>query len=595
MYWPTARLIFNISGSNGLGGRLPIPFDKDELTNVHLRRPDGTDFFGELQAVDTTWAAKPAYLITIRDMTVRKKAQKALQNRNARLRSIFRTSPVGIGMLRVEQKDNEIENRRIYEANDRLCEMLGYHRDEIEGAEVEKFYFTKAEYERVGRELYAQIARSGIGRIETRWRCKDGTPIELLLNAAPVNAHKWAEGISFTILDITQHKKTEAERQKLESQLRHAQKMEAVGQLAGGVAHDFNNLLQIINGYADLLQQDMADASPERQNLQQIIQAGEKAAGLVHQLLAFSRRQILQMQRLDLNALIDGISDQIRQTLGADILFRFIPDRQLAPIWADPGQIEEVLMHLCANARDAMPEGGDLRIETRNINIDAEKGDEELLPGRYARLTIVDTGCGMDAETAAQAFEPFFTTKAVDRGTGLGLATVYGIVKQHHGNIEVFSKPAAGTRFHIYLPIIEVQPTTAHESENIDGETGHETILVAEDDRMVRHLIERILQRAGFQVLSAGDGPQAIETYKAHAEMIDLALLDVVMPGCSGRIVHDAIKQINPAARVLFSSGYNREEIHTNFVLHEDAQLLQKPFASGELLEKVRKVLSDRV
>ncbi len=379
----------------------------------------------------------------------------------------------------------------------------------------------------------------------------------------------------------------------LEDQLRQAQKMEAVGQLAGGVAHDFNNLLQAILGFGDLALGDVDVDSPARKDIEEIMKAGHRAATLVRQLLAFSRRQVLDMKDVDLNDVIADLMKMLRRVIGEHITLGAIAGHDLGTVRADPGQIEQILMNLCVNARDAMPEGGTITIETENVRIDEEFRETHpwAEPGRYALLSVTDTGCGMDEETLGNVFEPFFTTKDVGEGTGLGLSTVYGLVKQHEGLVHVYSEVGKGTTFKIYLPLIE--RAAAAVGDKIEGPApgGTETILLAEDDETLLKLTKAILEHAGYTVLAAIDGEEAQRLFEDHADAIDLALLDVMMPKLGGKAVYERIREARPGVRVLFSSGYSMNAIHTNFVLDEGLALIQKPCQRDNLLRKVREAL----
>ncbi len=389
-----------------------------------------------------------------------------------------------------------------------------------------------------------------------------------------------------TVRDITHEA-------KLEEQLRQAQKMEAVGQLAGGVAHDFNNLLYVIQGYTEMAMKDLSADSPTHELLGEVMKASERAAMLVSQLLAFSRRQVLDMKNVDLNGLVADLMKMTRRVIGEHITLDVLAGHDLGIVSADPGQLQQILMNLCVNARDAMPTGGTITIETENVRIDEEYcvSHTWAKPGRYALLSVTDTGCGMDDETLGQIFEPFFTTKDVGEGTGLGLATVYGLVKQHKGMVHVYSEVGKGTTFKIYLPLVE--RSAAVVGDKIEGPLpgGTETILMAEDDEMVRKLTKAVLKDAGYTVLSAGDGEEALRVFDEHADKIALALLDVMMPKLGGRAVLERIRKVRPGFRVLFSSGYSMNAIHTSFVLDEGLALIQKPFQRGDLLRRVREVL----
>ena len=388
-------------------------------------------------------------------------------------------------------------------------------------------------------------------------------------------------------LDITEQK-------QLEAQLRQAQKMEAVGQLAGGVAHDFNNLLQVINGYAEMALEDLNEQHPARVCVEEIAGSGQRAALLVAQLLAFSRRQVIQPDNLDLNEIIAALLKMLTRMLGEHVQVEFLPGHQLGTVFADRAQIEQVLMNLCINARDAIREDtGRLTLETENVRFDQEYCENHswARPGRYVLLSVTDTGSGMAPEVLEHIWEPFFTTKEVGKGTGLGLSTVYGIVRQHEGMVNVYSEPGRGTTFKVYLPLVERPAASVGTKVEAPARGGHETILVAEDNPTVRALIRLLLEKAGYRVLLASDGNEALAMGEKHGENIDLALLDVVMPGLGGRAVYETLHQKFPQIRFLFASGYSMNGVHTNFVLDEGFDLLQKPFESRTLLSKVRNTL----
>jgi two-component system, cell cycle sensor histidine kinase and response regulator CckA len=428
-------------------------------------------------------------------------------------------------------------------------------------------------------------------------RRKDGSLLVGNLSTAPIrDASGEVVAIMGAMEDITERKKLAEEREELEAQLRQAQKMEAVGQLAGGVAHDFNNLLQVISGYGELARADAPAEGPLADNLREVSRAAERATVLVRQLLAFSRRQVLEMREIDLDEVIADVARMIRRVIGEHIDLTIMAGHDLGTVRADPGQIEQILMNLCINARDAMPDGGTITIETENVRIDEEycRTHAWAAPGRYALLSLTDTGCGMDAETMGRIFEPFFTTKPVGEGTGLGLATVYGLVKQHQGLVHVYSEVGRGTTFKIYLPLVERRAVAV--GDKIEGPPpgGTETVLVAEDESMVCELTRTILEGAGYRVLCAADGEEALRLFEGQADAIDLAILDVVMPGLGGRDVHQRMLAERPDIRVLFSSGYSMNAIHTNFVLDHGLALIQKPFSRETLLHKVRDVLDGR-
>jgi signal transduction histidine kinase/ActR/RegA family two-component response regulator len=389
-----------------------------------------------------------------------------------------------------------------------------------------------------------------------------------------------------------------AERAQLEEQLRQSQKMEAIGQLAGGVAHDFNNLLTVITGYTEMLLDNVASHEPERVPLEEIRKAGDRAASLTHQLLAFSRKQILEPKILDLNTTIADIEKMLRRVIGEHIDLVTVLKGDLRPVKADPGQIQQVILNLAVNARDAMPAGGKLTVETANVNLDHAYAEThvEVQPGPYVMLAVSDTGCGMAPEILARVFEPFFTTKEVAKGTGMGLATVYGIVKQSGGSICVYSEPGNGTVFKIYLP----SSTGDSAEENLSGPDaeiprGTETVLVVEDEEAVRGLTRQVLEVNGYTVLEARHGDEAITLCQQIAEPIDLLLTDVIMPQMNGPELAARVTELYPALKVLFVSGYADHAIVRHGTLDPDTSFLQKPFSPAELARKVREVLDEPV
>ena len=380
----------------------------------------------------------------------------------------------------------------------------------------------------------------------------------------------------------------------LEEQLRHSQKLEAVGQLAGGIAHDFNNLLTAINGYCDLILEDLPDQDPIHPDLMEIRRAGERAATLTRQLLAFSRKQVLEPRVINLNIIVQGMDNMLRRLLGEDIKLHMHFEPNLGLVRADPGQLEQVILNLTVNARDAMPKGGELTIETSNAVLDEDYASthESVVPGFYTLLAVSDTGCGMDSETQAHVFEPFFTTKNPGKGTGLGLSMVYGIVKQSGGSIWVYSEPNQGSTFKIYLPALqEAQAPDASEELPEERAKGSETVLVVEDENAVRSFTSMVLKRSGYQVIEASNGEEALSLSRGHDGEIQLLLTDMVMPGMGGRQVAEALETQRPAIRVLYVSGYTEHASAKRGSLGSDLPFLQKPFTIESLLRKVRQVL----
>ena len=388
---------------------------------------------------------------------------------------------------------------------------------------------------------------------------------------------------------------TEESLHQSEEQLRQSQKMEAIGQLAGGIAHDFNNLLTVIKGYSQLSLLDIKENVPLKENIEEIQKASERASNLTRQLLAFSRRQILDFKVVNLNSIIQDLNKMLHRILGEDIELAYGLAEEIGKVRIDPGQIEQVVMNLAVNARDAMPSGGKLIIETSDEELDEAYAHThaDVTPGNYIRLTVSDTGSGMSPEVRGRAFEPFFSTKEKGRGTGLGLSTVYGIVKQSGGHIWVYSELGKGTTFKIYLPRVDAPLEVWISEGNVQGiPRGTETILVVEDEEKVRELTLRILKKQGYRVLEARDGNEALSLFKEREESIDLVLTDVVMPGMSGRQLVDQLKIMNQELKVLYMSGYTENAIAHEGILEEGTIYIQKPFTLEKLARKVRQVLA---
>jgi PAS domain S-box-containing protein len=394
-------------------------------------------------------------------------------------------------------------------------------------------------------------------------------------------------GVIGVALDIT-------DRKHLADQLRQAQKMQAVGELAGGVAHDFNNLLMVVKGHAEMLLDRLPKSSPQRSNVEQIQTAAERAASLTAQLLAFSRKQVLQPRVLDLNEVVGGMIQMVSRVIGENIELAFMPGATLGNVKADPSQLEQVVLNLVVNARDAMPREGRLTIETASVELDKNYTVQHAVvePGPYVMLTVTDTGCGMDAKTQARIFEPFFTTKEQGKGTGLGLATVYGVIKQSGGYIWVYSEIGCGTTFKIYLPKITAKIEELAALKPIPAPaSGSETILFVEDEQSVRELVREYLSARGYSVLEASDGIQALDIASAHPGAIQLLITDVVMPRLSGRELASQVATARRNLKVLYISGYTDDSIFRHGVLEGGMEFLQKPFNLRTLAQKIREIL----
>jgi PAS domain S-box-containing protein len=396
-----------------------------------------------------------------------------------------------------------------------------------------------------------------------------------------------------TVQDITERKRAEEALRESEEQLRQAQKMEAVGRLAGGVAHDFNNLLTSLLGHADLAMAQLSPSSTLHEDLGEIKAAGLRAAALTQQLLAFSRKQVLEPKVIDLNTIVEGVGRMLSRLIGEDIELVTVLASDLGRTKADPGQMEQVVINLAVNARDAMAEGGRLTIETANVVFDPSTlgARTSQAVGSYVMLTMTDNGVGMDAETVARIFEPFFTTKEVGKGTGLGLATVYGIVKQSGGHIGVQSQPGQGTTFRVYLPRVQETPRAGEPRAVEGGRAGSETLLLVEDEAAVRALVLRILESRGYRVLVAEDAEKALEAAHAHEGSIHLLVTDIVMPRLSGRRLAEQLTAERPDMKVLYMSGYTDNALMQPEALENGRSFLQKPFTPDALTRRVREVL----
>jgi PAS domain S-box-containing protein len=452
--------------------------------------------------------------------------------------------------------------------------------------------------ERAAREA-AGFFTSGKGGIsQFRWIARDERVVWVEAHSTVICDDKGNPlGMRGVTIDITASKEAERGRAQLEEQLRQAQKIDSIGRLAGGVAHDFNNILTAIRGYAELMLLELAPGDPMRSSVTEIRRAGERAADLTRQLLAFSRRQLLQPRVLALNSLIADSIKMLKRLLGEDIELVTLLDPELGHVKADAGQMDQIILNLALNARDAMPQGGKLTLETRNVVLQEEYAQKHfsLQPGSYIMFAISDIGCGMDSQTLSHIFEPFFTTKEPGKGTGLGLSTVYGIVQQSGGSIWVYSEPGRGTTFKIYLPRIE-EPLGEAEAEEKqrtepDSPRGSETIFVVEDDEIVRKLTSQALRRYGYRVVEAVNGREALLACEKHPGTIPLMITDVVMPQMGGPELADRLRELHPETQVLFMSGYTDDAVVRHGILDAALYFLQKPFTPAALVRKVRAIL----
>jgi two-component system, cell cycle sensor histidine kinase and response regulator CckA len=481
--------------------------------------------------------------------------------------------------------DPNVPGNPIVYANDGFTRLTGYDRSEAVGRSCRFLQGKDTSPEAAGR-IREAIREARPCFVEILNYRKDGTPFWNALSIAPILEDGRLTHFVGVQTDITAFK-------QMELQLRQSQKMEAIGHLAGGVAHDFNNLLTVINGCCELLRANgrlPEDASPL---VDEIYRAGDRAATLTRQLLAFGRKTVLQTRVLSLNELVEEFQQILGRLIGEDVQFatEFRADPGLVRV--DPGQMEQVLMNLVVNARDAMPQGGRLTIATRDVFLDDDyaRGRGDLRPGPYVLLAVTDTGCGMDRATLARMFEPFFTTKPVGKGTGLGLAMVYGILKASGGHVAVESEPGRGTSFHLFLPAVAQPEPTALSPSRIVQPGGTETVLLVEDEAGVRRLARQALESRGYRVLEAPDGESALRLCRQYSAEIDLLLSDVVMPRMSGRELREQVAELCPQTRVLFTSGYTDDAVVRHGVYQSESDFLQKPFSVHGLLRKVREVL----
>jgi two-component system cell cycle sensor histidine kinase/response regulator CckA len=497
------------------------------------------------------------------------------QESDRRFRELVENAAYGIYQSRLDG--------RFVEVNAALVAMLRYgSREELLSRNWASEIYR---YPQQRTEILAKALRTGrLHAQEVEWLCKDGTPLKVHLNGRVLRDRAGqASGVEVIVENLS-------ERYALEEQLRLALKMEAIGRLAGGIAHDFNNLLGVISGYSELLQQSPGLSPEDQHKVQEIAKAGQRAANLTRQLLAFSRKQVLQPRVLDLNALVADMGAMFQRVIGEHIKLITVAAPGLWNVRVDPGQIEQVLLNLVVNARDAMPQGGKLTIETANVELDEAYAEMHISarPGPYVQLSISDTGVGMRPDEVTRIFEPFFTTK--EHGTGLGLATVYGIVKQSGGNIWVYSEPGKGTTFKVYLPRaseeVRAEPPS---SKSVTG--GAETILLVEDAAPLRMVTAAFLEQAGYRVLQAENGPEARTVAARQAGEIHLLLTDVVMPEMSGAALAEILQRERQGIKVLFISGYADEALAHHGVLDESVHMLSKPYSREALLKKVRQVL----
>lgn len=539
-------------------------------------RLDGQTVHVEVVAAPFPVEGKNAIHVILRDITERKlvEAQRRL------LQSALESADNSIV---ITSCDGVIEW-----VNPAFSTLTGFSLEEAVGRKPGELLRSGEHDESFYREMWDQILAGNVWRGEIVNRRKDGTLFEEQMTIAPVRDERGQ------IAHFVAIKQDVSEEKALRAQFLQAQKMESVGRLAGGIAHDFNNLLTVINGTAELALTELKSDHPLASDVEEIRKAGEKAAALTRQLLAFSRRQVMRSEVFSLNTVVEGTESILRRLIGEHIRISFSLTAEPAQICADPGQIEQVIMNLVINARDSMPEGGALTIETKVVELDEgyAASHVSVQPGHYVMLAVKDTGCGMDAQTRERIFEPFFTTKPADQGTGLGLPTVYGIVKQSGGNIWVYSEVGRGTTFRIYLPkagdSIESPQPAKRPAMAVRGD---ETILIVEDDSSVLSMAVRVLKSAGYQVLQASDGSEALRLVGESGSPVGLMVTDIVMPGMNGRELAERLQELSPQTKVLFTSGYTDDAVLRLSVSAHESNFLPKPYTIVELLNKVRETL----
>lgn len=570
----------------GMDGLLLIAEHAREMVTRHILsgyeipyeargvRKTGEEYPLRLEGRDIPYKGKNARVVEFRDITEKKRGEEERERLMAAIEQAAETIVI---------TDSE---GAIQYTNPVFERTTGYTREEAAGQNP-RILKSSEHDDAFYKDMWDTLTRGETwsGRIVNKK--KNGALYTVEATISPVRD---ASGKTVNYVAVKHDITHEVE---LMAQLRQSQKMEAVGQLAGGIAHDFNNLLQAILGYGDMALDDAEADSPVRVSVEEMMKAGNRAKTLVSQLLAFSRRQVLDMKDVNLNDLIADLMKILRRVIGEHITLGAISGHDLETVHADPGQIEQILINLCVNARDAMGESGKITIETENVQIDKSfcMNHAWAKPGRYVMLSVTDTGCGMDKEMLGKVFEPFFTTKEVGKGTGLGLATVYGLVKQHKGMVHVYSEVGKGTTFKVYLPLAERSVAAVDDKIESPVYGGAETILLAEDDEMILNLTRTILEHAGYTVLIARDGEEALRVFEEHADEIDMALLDVIMPKLGGKAAYEHLRKAKPTLRFLFASGYSMHAIHTNFVLDEGLALIQKPSLRNDLLRKIREVL----
>ncbi|MGE5689270.1 MAG: PAS domain S-box protein [Pseudomonadota bacterium] len=604
---PAAERIYGFSAAEAIGGAPPYLAPEEAATvGAYNQRV----LAGETVTFETTRTRKDGSTVHVAvsgaplrdgdgtvtgilamsvDVSERAFAEEALRKSQELYRKVVETSTDLVALV-------ELDGSIAY-VSPSAREILGFEPEELVGTTYAENVHPDdlaASVEAMAAVVRGERVSSTLARVRHRdgsWVLMEGVP-------APILGEDGRPELMLAVVrDVTDRERQAAERTALQEQLRQAQKMEAIGRLAGGIAHDFNNLVTAITGYGELALARLPEEGPVRRHVEEMRRAGERAAELTRQLLAFSRKQVLQPKVLDLNGVVGGMEDMLARVLGEHIALATRLDPALGQTKADPGQVEQVLLNLAINARDAMPRGGRLTIETANVELDDAfvAGHVGAVAGDYVMLAVRDTGTGMDRETLARVFEPFFTTKAPGEGTGLGLATVYGIVKQTGGSVWAYSELGRGTAFKVYLPRVWEEARPEAEPQGRPSLNGRETVLLVEDEDVVRALVSEMLGAAGYRVLEAPDGASALAAAEAYAGEIDVLMSDVVMPGMTGQELAGRLVGARPRVRVLFTSGYTEDAIAGHGVLSPGTAFLEKPFTSSQLAVKLRSLLDDGV
>ena len=589
---PAALEMFGNPEGGLVGKSFGYPMNPGSSVDIELPlRPGGTGTT-EMCVTNCVWENKDCYIVVLHDITEYKKAEKELTGAKEYLIHLFNVIPILVYTL-------DPKTFALTWVSPNITRILGYSAEEIlqpnrrwweahiHPEDKDKVPLSKSEIRKKGHLTY-----------KYRLQKKNGNYIWIRDEVTVIyNDQGNIVEIVGVCFDITQEKQLKEEQEKLEEQLRQAQRLESIGRLASSVAHDFNNILSVILGYGEIIHQMLHPSDPLKEKVEQIIKAAERATDLTRQLLAFSRKQVFQLEVVNLNEIVKNMEKMLRRLIEEHIELEFSLAEDLPYVKVDPAQIEQVIMNLVVNARDAMPTGGKLTIETREatLNENDVRDRQGVMPGKYVVLAVTDTGCGMDKEVLPYIFEPFFTTKEKGKGTGLGLSTVYGIVKQSGGDIRVHSKPGKGSRFEVYIPVTNEQP------KEIVGGVGQgeslgkgEKILVVEDEAELRELMEQILSSLGYKVILASNGEEALSKVSELRLKPDLLITDVIMPVMNGRQLVEHLKRKYPDLKVIYISGYSDDITAQMGVLESEASFIQKPFNIKDIAEKVWKVLHEK-